>query len=120
MIWSSSCAYPVAGRDIDEGLTSSESIIISDRWSLRAGAHRNYRSDNLFRRANERDPRRRSDVLFGEDAMQIVDARDWSIAVRHDHIAVAQVGRLGRTSLFDRRHENSGLDREAVVAHDPA
>src|SRR6266516_691685 len=95
-------------------INSAESITIP--VLTRAGADWNDRSHELFRRSDDRHLRRLSDLLLGEDAVKVVDARDRSIAVRNNDISILETGRFGRTALLHTHHEHAVLDRQVVEA----
>ena len=59
-----------------------------------------------------------ADAFFGQQLVQIVDARDGPIVEADDDVAFAQSRFLARALLFKRHHEDATLNREIVVAHD--
>ena len=70
--------------------------------------------------AQEAERRERADPVFGERAVEIVEARDGRGVERHDDVAFAHAGEPGRPVLLERDHQHAGRLREPMEAGHPA
>src|SRR6516225_10368849 len=72
----------------------------------------------LFSPSNHGERRVYAYLLFGEHAVQLIDAGDWLVAVADNNISFEHAGPLRRTADLDGNHENPPLNPEVVKTDD--
>src|SRR5450631_272062 len=67
--------------------------------------------------ANERQRRADTCLLFGQQAVKVVDASDGLVAVGDDDVAIAQAGASRGAVRFYGRHEDAAFRRQSMESH---
>jgi hypothetical protein len=57
------------------------------------------------------------DLLFGQEPVKIVDTGNRLLPVSDNHIAFSEAGAIGGAIGFQRDHQNTARDCEAVEQH---
>ena len=72
----------------------------------------------LFSPANHGQRRAYTYLLLGQNAVQLIDAGDWLVAVTDDNISFEDRSPLRRTASFNGDHQNPTLHRQVVIPYD--
>src|SRR6516225_10243385 len=79
---------------------------------------RNDGEHSLFSPSNHGERRAHAYLLLSQNAVQLINAGDWLVAVADDNVPFQHAGPLRRTADFDGNHQNPSLDPEVVKADD--
>ena len=85
----------------------------------RAGAlgGRGHVEPDLFIAPHQREGNTQADLLRGQQAVQIIDARDGLVGEADDDILFPEAGGRRRTVPLNRRHEHTAFCRQMVQAN---
>src|SRR5262245_51142726 len=79
-----------------------------------------YAQCQFFASPDDGEVRFHASLLFGQHAVQFIDARKGPVVISDDHVAFLHAGFRRWAAGLGRNHEHACLDLEVMMTHEPA